>query len=337
METLVLVFDNIIFYNIVFINTYYRRAPTSRFDATNHQVHPMSSPQPVIFGETLFDCFPDGAEVLGGAPFNVAWHLQAFGLKPQLITRVGADERGQRIIGTLTEWGMATDAIQIDPDRSTGTVSVTMVDGEPHFHISPDQAYGAIEATPLHLSGPNALLYHGSLALWHKSAQDALKKVKHHCSCPLFMDVNLRSPWWQRNTVLALLEAARWVKMNLDELQLLYPHHHHAEERIKELFSTCDLELLILTKGAQGASCHHRNGETYQVRPSNKVPVVDTVGAGDALSSVCILGLMQGWPLETMLARGQQFASLIVGRQGATINHRQPYTDLLHHWSRDDG
>ena len=41
---------------------------------------------PVVFGEVLFDCFPDGSAVLGGAPFNVAWHLhgmrQRQGLRP---------------------------------------------------------------------------------------------------------------------------------------------------------------------------------------------------------------------------------------------------------------
>jgi len=37
---------------------------------------------PVLFGEILFDRFPDGREVLGGAPFNVAWHLRGFGLDP---------------------------------------------------------------------------------------------------------------------------------------------------------------------------------------------------------------------------------------------------------------
>jgi len=35
--------------------------------------------RPVLFGEVLFDHFPDGSEVLGGAPFNVAWHLQGLG------------------------------------------------------------------------------------------------------------------------------------------------------------------------------------------------------------------------------------------------------------------
>ena len=38
--------------------------------------------QPLIFGEVLFDQFEDGSSVLGGAPFNVAWHLQAFGMQP---------------------------------------------------------------------------------------------------------------------------------------------------------------------------------------------------------------------------------------------------------------
>ena len=33
----------------------------------------------VVYGEVLFDCFPDGRRVLGGAPFNVAWGLKGFG------------------------------------------------------------------------------------------------------------------------------------------------------------------------------------------------------------------------------------------------------------------
>ncbi len=34
--------------------------------------------RPLVFGEVLFDHFPDGGVVLGGAPFNVAAHLQAY-------------------------------------------------------------------------------------------------------------------------------------------------------------------------------------------------------------------------------------------------------------------
>ncbi len=53
--------------------------------------------RPVIFGEVLYDCFPDGQAVLGGAPFNVAWHLQGFGRAPLFISRVGDDPLGHHV------------------------------------------------------------------------------------------------------------------------------------------------------------------------------------------------------------------------------------------------
>ena len=37
----------------------------------------------------------------------------------------------------------------------------------------------------------------------------------------VFVDVNLRSPWWQRDPVIELLQGANWVKLNRDELNQL--------------------------------------------------------------------------------------------------------------------
>ena len=62
---------------------------------------------PVIFGEVLFDCFPDGNSVLGGAPFNVAWHLQAFGLSPIVISSIGDDELGKKVKSAMLDWNMS--------------------------------------------------------------------------------------------------------------------------------------------------------------------------------------------------------------------------------------
>ena len=72
----------------------------------------------VIFGEVLFDDFPDGA-VLGGAPFNVAWHLQAFGMHPVVISRTGNDAQRERIIDNMQRWGMDTIGMQSDPLHPT--------------------------------------------------------------------------------------------------------------------------------------------------------------------------------------------------------------------------
>jgi fructokinase len=63
------------------------------------------------------------------------------------------------------------------------------------------------------------------------------------------------------------------------------------------------------------------------------VPVVDTVGAGDAFASVILLGLAKGWPLQQMLERAQSFASQIVGRRGATVSDPAFYNPFIESWS----
>jgi len=91
--------------------------------------------RPLIFGEVLFDHFPDGSVVLGGAPFNVAWHLHAFGLKPLMVSRIGHDELGEKVEAAMRSWGMDCSGLQRDPDHPTGTVEVQFDDGEPIYEI----------------------------------------------------------------------------------------------------------------------------------------------------------------------------------------------------------
>ena len=45
----------------------------------------------ISFGEIVFDCFPDGMQVIGGAPFNVAVHLARFGMDSMLMSAIGDD------------------------------------------------------------------------------------------------------------------------------------------------------------------------------------------------------------------------------------------------------
>ena len=85
-----------------------------------------------IFGEVLFDHFPDGKRVLGGAPFNVAWHLQAFGLAPHFISRVGADAEGEAVLAAMRDWGMDTQGVQIDSVSRQVRVTDTVIPLTPH-------------------------------------------------------------------------------------------------------------------------------------------------------------------------------------------------------------
>jgi fructokinase len=284
-----------------------------------------------VFGEVLFDHFPDGTRVLGGAPFNVAWHLQAFGQSPHFISRVGKDPAGETIRKAMRDWGMDTSGLQTDPERATGCVEVSFVDGEPAYDIVHPCAYDAIEAGTAGIDCD--LLYHGSLGLRDARSRKTLAQLVTCNAKTVFVDVNLRPPWWQKEQVLELLHTAEWVKLNADELNLLHAAGNDTAHRERDFLKEFGLQGLLLTHGAQGAELFTASGENFAVTPSRDIPISDTVGAGDAFASVMILGLVSDWPTRLTLQRAQDFASAIVGNRGATVSDPAFYQSFVKQWT----
>jgi fructokinase len=287
---------------------------------------------PVIFGEVLFDCFPDGNSVLGGAPFNVAWHLQALGLSPLMLTAIGDDALGQKVKTAMLDWHMNTEGLQLDSQHPTGSVEVAFENGEPKYSIVEHRAYDYITTSALPSLPENSLIYHGSLALRNQTSRETLAGIKKQHSGSIFMDVNLRDPWWDRVTVLDLVNDADWVKLNEDELAQLGNNSGDVESQSREFMEMHKLKGLVITLGAKGAFALTDNAEYAHVEPAQALEVVDTVGAGDAFTSILILGLSHHWPLDVTMQRAQEFASLLVARQGATINDLTFYQSKINDW-----
>lgn len=287
---------------------------------------------PVVFGEALFDCFPDGSEVLGGAPFNVAWHLAAFGAAPVFVSRVGDDPLGTRIEAAMQRLGMTTVGLQRDPAHATGTVQVKLEDGEPSYDIVAGSAYDFIDAGALPTPPTGGLLYHGTLALRNANSAAALERLRADTDA-VFLDVNLRPPWWSLEQVQTRLSAARWAKLNTDELALLAPAGDSPESRAEALMERHALERVYATLGAAGAFALTADGSLERISPGTGIEVVDAVGAGDGFAAVLILGLLRGWTLGDTLERAQTFASAIVARRGATIDDPDFYAGFLDLWS----
>jgi len=275
--------------------------------------------RPLIVGEVLFDMMPDGTRVLGGAPFNVAWHLEVFGLRPLMVTRIGADESGDEVLTAMESWGMDTSGVQRDDAHPTGRVQVELDDGEPTFHILPDQAYDHLDGNRAirSMDGKSfSLLYHGSLISRGEVSRSTLGALRERSGVPVFVDVNLRDPWWNHEDVVASVRQARWVKLNESELDLL---SGGSVDGTAEAFRAIHaLDVVVVTRGGRGAVVVD-DGGTLDATPPAEVDVVDTVGAGDAFSSVFILGLSRGWSTDLTLERALEFAAAVCTVSGATV------------------
>lgn len=288
--------------------------------------------RPVIFGEVLYDCFPDGQAVLGGAPFNVAWHLQGFGRAPLFISRVGDDPLGHHVKDAMHNHGMDASGLQLDSLHPTGKVTITMSGKNHSFEIIPDQAYDYIDQGALPPLPDSTLFYHGSLAARSPVSAQTLAFLNTRYAGKRLVDVNLRSPWWQQQQVLELVDGAWLAKLNDEELQLLVPDADDDASRIQQLINNAGLQLLLVTRGAAGAELLTASGESFRVAPDSVTEVVDTVGAGDAMTSVLILAILQGWPWQQALERSQAFASAIVGQRGATVEDPGFYQPFIDAW-----
>lgn len=287
-----------------------------------------------IFGEVLFDYFPDGSRVLGGAPFNVAWHMQAFGLQPSLISRVGNDAAGGEIRRAMLAWGMDDSGLQNDHQHPTGGVAITLQAGEPSYEILAQQAYDFIDAHQLPETEAD-WLYHGSLALRDAASRRAYQALLSRHRGKVFMDVNLRAPWWQLAEVETWLRRADWVKLNEEELRQLQAPQSDATSEMQRFAERFRLQGLIVTRGEQGASCLLADGQVLEIAPQEQMPVVDCVGAGDAFAAVLLLGLARNWPIPQTMRRAQDFASALVGQRGATVSDGNFYRRLVAEWLLD--
>lgn len=294
--------------------------------------------RPIIFGEVLFDQFEDGTQVLGGAPFNVAFHLNAFGLKPIFVSRIGKDNLGAKVLATMQEWQMDCAGLQVDSNHSTGTVKVSLLNGQPVYTILPNQAYDFIDASEVYRALKNvpvSLLYFGTLALRNHVSLAALRDLSAWSQAPAYVDLNLRSPWWDTESLSRTLQTARWAKVNEEELLIMSGRsimlRAQLEQAAMQVRTQYGLDLLIVTLGEGGS--FFVTSSIMNFEPSQVISIVDTVGAGDAFSAVVILGLVKEWPVKIIQLRATQFAASICEIKGAINPSPSLYTAFNKRWA----
>ena len=288
----------------------------------------MSDQPVVIWGELLWDRFPDGAQ-LGGAPANVAWHLGLAGGWPRLVTRVGDDDDGRRALDRLEDV-VDTSLVQIDRERATGVVEVEIEHGEPRYRLVPGRAWQRIECTAAvrEALGEAGVMVYGTLAQltadglagWRAAIAAAPS------SCLKVCDVNLRKGAEDAPAIVEALAAADVVKVNDREVEVLAGWYGWTDP-IGALRD--GRRVVALTHGASGSTIF---GETDTVRVPGVAarPGGDNVGCGDAYLAILVHGMTLGWDFSACGAAASRWAAAVAGVRGATPRFtEEQIADLL--------
>lgn len=287
-------------------------------------------PKVVCFGEVLWDCLPSGRKP-GGAPCNVAYHLQRLGCQAQLASAVGTDPLGEEMLAYLRSKGLSTELIQRHPHLPTGTVEVSLAaDGQPQYDIRTGVAWDEIALNEEVLRAVrecDAIVF-GTLAARSETNRKTLDALLAIPEPRKFIDVNLRPPFDDRERALALACKADWIKLNKAELGALtlYPlTDDELADTLDRLRELTDNVRACLTRGDQ-PSILWQQMAIVSLRPP-KVKVVDTVGAGDAFTAALLHGIITKRVeyAPEVLAHANKLGALVASLPGAQPDYKIPW------------
>lgn len=270
----------------------------------------------ICFGEILWDVLPTG-KVLGGAPLNVAFHLNQFGIPAKIVSQVGDDAEGIEIQQILQRLSLSDDYLFVHPGLPTSQVTVQIdAKGIAQYTIHEPVAWDAISTSQLPDIQPTWLIY-GSLAARQRVTREALLFLKNRSQFTV-CDINVRPPFFSLEVAEKLLTDVYLCKMNEDELALLsqqYGISGDQQAQTAALGERFGWKMAIVTCGGEGA--YVWTPEQWIFGPAIPVTVADTVGSGDAFLAGFLSEHIKGKSLEEALRKGLAAGSFIAQKKGA--------------------
>ncbi|GAA2177039.1 sugar kinase [Arthrobacter parietis] len=291
--------------------------------------------QVLTFGETMGSIRAAGlvrhggamSMSLGGAESNVAIGLARLGHSVRWVGRLGKDEVGKFALRTLCAEGVLTDAVVHDAHRPTGLMllekRIADVSRAAYYRagsagsaLSFEDLAPALDAEPsiLHFTGITPALS----ASASKAAVQAAETARER-GITVSFDVNYRAKLWDREDAAEALSVlaglADIVIASEDEIDLLGSSSAHAPEaELVDGLHARGVRDIIIKRGAEGATAYTADGACHC--DAIKVPVVDTVGAGDAFTAGYLSAVLDWETLEERLHRGVTLGAFAVAATG---------------------
>ena len=279
----------------------------------------------VIFGEMLWDCLPTGP-VAGGAPMNVALNLHQLGLNSRLISAVGKDEDGEKLLAFLRDFGLPLDYIQLNSEHETSKVLVDTSDPENiKYTIVSPVAWDFIhwsEQLDKAVEDADAFVF-GTLGVRNSESLKTLLKLLHHPTLRIF-DANLRPPFYDFEVIETLLGFTDILKINEDELEI-FADYFETEPTIEGLCFFLDqhfpMEIICITRGSKGAVIYQK-GKILE-HPGYKVKFQDSIGAGDAFLSGFIKTYLEEKSPEEILDFACKLGGYVATQKGGAPKYSE--------------
>lgn len=284
-------------------------------------------------GEIVWDVRGDNV-TLGGAPLNLAVHTAMNGGRAFLVSAVGNDAMGHAAIEIAEKFSVDTHCISCLDGNETAKCTVCVDDnGLPSYTLTSDASFDRIVYPEI--NEYMDVICFGTLALRYESNRKVTRQML--CGIPhgkVFCDINLRSPYYSRETVDFCFREAEIIKLSGEELpevaRLLLGSACEATKAAVELCSIYkNIGLIIITLGADGSLCYDKKNDTWYKCGAKKIKVVSTVGAGDSFSAAFLVKYLDGCDIADCLEYASKISAAVCECDGAFSDSMAEYVGTL--------
>lgn len=299
-------------------------------------------------GEALIDFVPGEAgkpikevesflPAVGGAPCNVCGAFAKLGGQTAMITQLGEDYFGDKIIAELQQNNVDCNYVRRTKEANTSLTFVALAeDGKREFSFfrnpGADMLYQK-EYLQKEWFSMGYAFHFCSVSLGNFPMKEAhLRAIQFAKEAGMLVsfDPNLRPALWQSKEEMAyavreFMGYADLLKISDEELELI-TGQVKIEDAVEKLFSQ-GIKMVVYTKGGEGAEVYTRCAKAKV--PGIRVKAVDTTGAGDGFIGAFLYQLwkngvtketlaeQQVEKLEEYLTFANQFCSICVQEKGA--------------------
>ena len=305
----------------------------------------------LAIGEALIDMIPSNTgrimdvnnftPKVGGAPLNVCGAYTKLGGSSNIITMLGKDPFGDKIVNELIGFGINTDYVKRTNAANTSLAFVAL-DENANREFSFYRNMGAdmlmseddvdknwfMDAYALHFCSVSL----GNFPM-RRAHNKAIKYAKENGLIVSF-DPNVRLPLFDdheylKNVIHEYIQYADILKISDEEVEFIFGNKD-IEENLDDIFDQ-GVKLLVFTSGKDGAVAYTKN--VVANSKGIKVNAVDTTGAGDGFIG-CLLyqmakenvdleqiNILTEEQLKTYLDLSNKFCSISVTKEGAIASY----------------
>tara|TARA_R110002050_G_scaffold4573_1_gene22021 strand:+ start:61 stop:942 length:882 start_codon:yes stop_codon:yes gene_type:complete len=274
----------------------------------------------VCFGEILWDVFPTYKKI-GGAPLNVALRSASFNNNVIMISAIGNDALGNKLMNYFLEHDLNISCIQVIDTFETGEVKVILNDkGSASYEIRYPRAWDKISLTEASIDAVKAsdAFVFGSLVTRDEISRDTLYKLIESANYKVF-DLNLRPPYYSKEILLYLMDKSDFIKFNDDELyevsRSMGSAYNSLEQNLNYIAEKTNTKHVCVTKGEHGAVLLYK-GKLYY-NSGYQIKVKNTVGAGDSFLGSLVSQLLNNVNPQEAINFACAVGALVAQEDGA--------------------